>query len=279
MRTHVKFFSPLSSSLLACSLALGLAGPARAQEAPPPASASPSDEEARALHTAATLAFEQGRFDEARERFEEAYALSRLPQLLNNIAAAADRGGHEEIALARYEAYLEAVPDAPNRSFVEGRVRVLREAIARRAPAGPSASDAASEPAAGDASSADAAPPGGTPAPSSGSSGGVDYTLPGVLFGVAAATGIAAVVTGVLGLGIHDELEAACPDHVCRDASLRSRADEMQTLGVTTDVLIGVTAALAIGGVVALVLPSGSDGDASATLRVGPGGLAIDGRF
>ena len=66
--------------------------PAVAQPTGSPSTADPSaDAEARAHYQAGQLAFDQGRFENALESFRMAYALSQRPELLYNIASAADR--------------------------------------------------------------------------------------------------------------------------------------------------------------------------------------------
>ncbi|GAB4217008.1 MAG: hypothetical protein OHK0013_44130 [Sandaracinaceae bacterium] len=242
---------------------------------------SPQEAEARALHAAASVAFDQGRFEEAQQRFEQAYALSPRPALLYNIAAAADRAGHDDVALVRYAAYLEAMPDAPNRAFVEGRLRVLRaraEATARASEPSLQAQQT-TEPAA--SSGADP-----TPAPDSPPSARIatsasqspDPVVPATLFGLAGATGLAAIVTGVLGWSARSELELACPARSCSDPTLRADANEMEALGITTDVLAATSLAFAAAAVVVLVLPT-SDGEAPTTVRLGPGGATLTARF
>jgi len=71
------------------------------------------------------LHFELGQFKEALGEFEQAYKLSPHPLLLFNIAQAERLAGERDRALATYTAYLQAVPDAPNRSDVEAFVAEL----------------------------------------------------------------------------------------------------------------------------------------------------------
>jgi tetratricopeptide (TPR) repeat protein len=111
----------------------------QAQQAPPDrlqaeASAGESasaehDEEARTLFKAGTMAYRDGRFEEALRHFERSHELSGRPKLLFNIGSAAERAGKQDKALRSYERYLEEVPEAENRSFVEGRIRVLRKQV------------------------------------------------------------------------------------------------------------------------------------------------------
>lgn len=100
-----------------------LAAPVRAQEL------SSHEQQARSLFEAGRTAFESGRFEQALRHFEESYELSQRPALLFNIASAADRLQRNERALEAYRAYLEALPDAPNRELAQARIAFLEERV------------------------------------------------------------------------------------------------------------------------------------------------------
>ena len=112
-------------------LTLALNSRVSAQGAETAASEEPNtyDEEARALYQAGRVAFDDGRFEDALGYFERAHELSGRPQLLYNIASAADRLRQNAVALEHFEAYLEALPDADNRRSVEARIALLRDAL------------------------------------------------------------------------------------------------------------------------------------------------------
>lgn len=125
------------------ALALGLIalvlmnGAASAQSKPAKQSAEPSasaadDEVARGLFQAGKAAYENGKYEDARSFFEQAYARSRRPALLFNIAQAAERLRQDEKALELFRAYLTQVPDAANRTEVEARIKQLEQWIADR---------------------------------------------------------------------------------------------------------------------------------------------------
>jgi len=57
--------------------------------------------------------------------FEEAYELSKRPELLYNIATTADRLRRDEAALSAYRQYLLELPEANNRGAVETRIATL----------------------------------------------------------------------------------------------------------------------------------------------------------
>lgn len=105
----------------------GMAATVLAQDA-----AESSDAEARALFNAGQVAYEDARFEDALAYFERAHDLSGRPALLFNIASAAERVRDDQRALKAYQQYLDALPEAPNRRFVEGRIRFLEEAMASR---------------------------------------------------------------------------------------------------------------------------------------------------
>lgn len=204
------------------------------------------DAEAHALFSAGANAFSEGRFDEAYERFHRAHELSGRPQLLYNVAAAADRGGHEREALEAYVAFLEGVPDADNRAYVEARIAVLRASLETTDTAVP---DTAEGPSTGDAvvDEVEIAPTEPHPA-------APDPAAAIALFSLSGGAGIAAIVTAALGFSIRGELDAACPMHVCTDPLLQARGDEMAAYGLATDVLAGASLALAVGGLLAVLL-------------------------
>ena len=136
------------ATVLSVGVALSLsawliAGPARAQSAgarsgsgvrtPNAAQAAATELEARNLFEAGEVVFTAGRYADALDYFQRAHALSGRPALLYNIALCHDRLRDDEIAIGAYERYLAAVPAAPNRDEVEGRLAALRAAVARRA--------------------------------------------------------------------------------------------------------------------------------------------------
>lgn len=74
-----------------------------------------------------------------------------------------------------------------------------------------------------------------------------------VLAGLGAATLIGSVATGVSALSLNNELEPLCKDNGCPPGK---KADEkkLDGLAVSTDVLLGVGAAVAVTGVVLIIL-------------------------
>lgn len=103
-----------------------------AQDDVNPTDAELAEEEARALFGAGVAAFDAGRFQDALWSFERAFERSGRPELLYNVGQCHDRMRQDEQAIAAFERYLELVPAASNRTQVEGRMRALRDVIARR---------------------------------------------------------------------------------------------------------------------------------------------------
>lgn len=126
-----------SGSLAALAvLAIASATPATAdaQSATPAENhaANPDDEIAKGLFAAGKAAFDAGQYQEAYDRFFDAYAKSPRPALLYNLAVSLDRLRRDDEALRHYRGYLAEVPDAENRAEVENRIRAIDAAIEER---------------------------------------------------------------------------------------------------------------------------------------------------
>jgi tetratricopeptide (TPR) repeat protein len=115
----------LRATRLALFLAvLSSVRPAAAQV---PLGISAADDEARREHEAGRDAYDRGQFSQAIEHFGRAYQLSGRPQMLFNVARAADLDGQYARAIEAYEGYLDRLPDAQNREFVQARLQKLRD--------------------------------------------------------------------------------------------------------------------------------------------------------
>lgn len=117
--------------LFAAVLAITLTGTGAAAQP----NGQPSREQlaqARADFERARLDFDAGRFDRALRGFERAYAATHAPELLYDIGVCHDRLRHDRDALTAFEAYLERVPEAPDRQAVQSRIDSLRASIERR---------------------------------------------------------------------------------------------------------------------------------------------------
>jgi tetratricopeptide (TPR) repeat protein len=179
------------------------------------------DERARILFQAGRVHFEAGQYERALPEFEEAHALSGRDALLYNIAVTRERMGALRGALDAFDAFVAAeieVPGLPRERLLR-RVEALRERVV--------------------AGEEDEAPPPEEPAaaPSTGPPIG-----PIVLFGVAGASLLGALVVGGMALGEDSTLRDTCAP-ACTDDDLSS----IRTLRVLADVLFGVSLASAIG--------------------------------
>lgn len=126
MKSTFRFF-------LVCA-ALALSTSANAQTPPTPNSTpgarDSEDAAARLLYESGAEAMQSGDYATALDRFQQAYDLSRRPQLLYNIGTTQDRLRRDREALASFRQFLAEVPDHPRRAEVEARVRALETAIA-----------------------------------------------------------------------------------------------------------------------------------------------------
>jgi hypothetical protein len=96
--------------------------------------AKAASESALAHERKAKMFFESERFAEAAKEYEKAFAASRDPVLLFNMGLSYRRAGDAKSALAAYEEYLRQVPNSPQRSAVEGRIREMKQRLAEPDP-------------------------------------------------------------------------------------------------------------------------------------------------
>jgi tetratricopeptide (TPR) repeat protein len=75
--------------------------------------------------------YNAGRFWQSAKAFEEAYALSKRGDLLFNAARAYDRGEYAVRAIEAYQAYIDAVPEAPDKAEIQKRLTELRATLAK----------------------------------------------------------------------------------------------------------------------------------------------------
>ncbi|MBK7858938.1 MAG: hypothetical protein IPJ65_10040 [Archangiaceae bacterium] len=91
--------------------------------------AAPSNEaRAGALYEEGLKHYNVAEYEQAIDRFKQAYLLTRAPELLFNVAQAYRLwGGHCELALQSYKSYLREDPKSPKRAKVEGYVAELEK--------------------------------------------------------------------------------------------------------------------------------------------------------
>lgn len=237
---------PLWPLLLAASL-LVTSGTARAQ-------AGTDDEHARLEFEVGRTAYDAAHYAEALAAFERSYALSARPQLLYNIAQAADRLRRDERALEAFEQFLATVPDTPLRVSVSERITLLRAAIAARQPAQAAGSTQ---------------PPRLEP----------EHSLlgPVVLLSVGGLLAAGGAVSLGVGLGDRASVEGA-PDGT-RLVEVRSAAERAPLLMDTGLVLLGVGLAAASVGLIWLLVPPSSEDARSLAVAAAVGGVVVTGTF
>lgn len=240
------------------------------------------DEAARLTFESAREAFVAGDYETALARFRQAHQLSPRPGLLYNIAQTLDRLRRDEETVDALREYLDAMPNAPNRSEVEARIRVLEDAIARRQEAQPDPPPDDPVETTTTSSTAQTTETGAT-----GDDGGIGILHPAIFLavgGLALVGGGLAIWAGLETLSLNDQYnESQDPTEVQR---LYDDASTFQTL---TNVFIFSSAGLAAVAVVCAILTDwdalGGGGDASASLRpsfgVGPTGgqVGLEGSF
>jgi len=251
-----------------CGLVLCLAGPALGQS---------DDENARRHFESGVAYLQQSNYDDALREFQSAYALSKRPALLLNIATVYERMGKLGDAVDQLVKYLAQEPDSPEKTTLETRIGNLKKrmqpgpAASTSPPA--SASPASSAPAAA-APATSAPPPSPAPAPAA-----PDRTLAYVAFGAAGAAAIGAVVTGLVAKSKFDDADRSCKPG-CPDSTV----DPIRSMALLSDVLTGVAVVGAgVGAVLFFTAKPGSERAARSgpwlSAGAGPGGGQVRAGF
>lgn len=138
------FAAALSATLLVSSAALAQAPPpppppAAAPPAAPPPAAAPGRSDAavdavRSRMEKGQALFVEKRYAEAQAEFESGYAEFKFSAFLYNAAVAADRARDRQRAIARYNEFLAAVPDAPDAPEIRQRIAVLERELSAPPP-------------------------------------------------------------------------------------------------------------------------------------------------
>ncbi|MBC7173097.1 MAG: hypothetical protein H5U40_11740 [Polyangiaceae bacterium] len=206
--------------------------------------------------------------------------MSGRPELLYNIATAAERTRDDAMALESYAAFLEAVPDTPLRERVETRISQIRAQQAREEAV--RAEAARAEAARAEAERAEAARGEGARAESAEQP--PRRAVPFALVGGGAAITVAGAV--LLGIGASDRAKVESPAPGSRDwdadgARAYDRGPRLATAGWVAAPL-GV-AALAVGTILVIKTGRANGGDASeeggVALGLGLGTLTLRGSF
>lgn len=118
--------------VVACCCAWHAAAAAQQDAVAQGATRAQNEGVAKGLFQAGKAAYEGGRYEEALEFFEQAYAQSLRPRMFYNIGQAADRSRRDERALEAFRKFLELVPDDPLCEQVRLRVAALERGMAER---------------------------------------------------------------------------------------------------------------------------------------------------
>jgi tetratricopeptide (TPR) repeat protein len=241
------------------TLASALSTPAAAQTAE-------ERELASALFRESAEAYQAGNFELSVTLLRRAYELDPVPVLQYNLARALEGMGDTEGAIETYERYLELDPDAEDRPVVEERLEALR-ADQERAQ---EATDAeAEEFLAGSDDTEEELPEGPMPPPRTVS------PAPWIIAGVGVLLAGSAIATGVMANGRHDD--ALATDVHADRVRL---ADEADSLALVTNINLTLGGVfLLAGGIWGLVDVMQVRSESALTLRIGPGQLALRGRF
>jgi tetratricopeptide (TPR) repeat protein len=240
-----------------------------------PALAQTTDDDRARMHfQAGTSYFDQGRYAESAQQFDDAYRLSQRPRLLANASLAYERAGNLARAIERLEAFLASGSAEANESRATQTVRLesLRTRLAAEASRTPVAPDA--EP----TSQETAAEPVAEAHDASG--GGAGLRISGLTIGgVGIGLGVTALALGLKAHAIHGELADVCG--VNGDECPPDRADDIdrgaRLSTISTIAMVGSLASLATGTTLYLLgRARRSDGtQASAFLDVGPGRVGV----
>lgn len=283
-----------------------LAGLAAIPALPPPTAAAQdtgaeNDAEARRRFRLAQAHYDNGDFERAAEGFEEAYRLSRRPQLLYNTYVAYRDAQMLPNAVDALRRYLEAVPNAPDGDQLRARLERMEEALEARGssatvetdetdergidsgamgeeqpdetPEGADTADDDTGTGGGDEGPAEDGTDEGTPSDatvggsiSDDDTSGGGLPIPAIVVGGAGvALIVGGVITGVMASSAQSDLEDGCPSRTACDPELEDTLDRGKTLALLTDVLLfGGIAAVGTGVALWFLM-----GDAST--ETGPG--------
>jgi len=97
--------------------------------AAPVAGGTAGSKDARRIYDEATAAFGLGRYGEAAEKYEAAFAIKPDPALLYNAAQSYRLAGNKQRALELYRNYVRLYPDGTNAEDARSHVAALKKAI------------------------------------------------------------------------------------------------------------------------------------------------------
>jgi tetratricopeptide (TPR) repeat protein len=224
--------------------------------AQPAASPEALDAEARSLFEAGRTAYRDARYEDALGYYRRSYELSHRPELLYNIGQCEDRLRHDAEAIEAFEAFLAALPDAPQRAEVTVRLDILRRTVETTETETTEGIEVVETPAPVDASGSDPVP----------------WIVLGVGGGLA-AVGVALLIAGYVQIG---DVEGA---RNVPFSSVSGAYDAAPILTGTGWAAVGVGVALAGIGSVWVLSGGSSSTSSNARLRLNPTGITLSGSF
>jgi tetratricopeptide (TPR) repeat protein len=261
---------------IVCAIALASTLLPQAASAQPPSPASPStpaaDDKARArqLHGEGIEAFRRGKFAEARDLFEAAFAIDPHPILVYNVARASESLGDEERAIAAYRSYLELDPAASDRGAVEQRIANLEGQAADERELAQRLQTTAPENPGGQLPDDPPPPEPRTPSP-----------IPWAIAGTGAVGVGVGIALAVMAQSTREDAEA---EPIGLEA--QSLDDEARTLGIGATVALVVGGALTLGGTVGGVVDvvlvneaSRTEGRRTWRLTLGATSMQLEARY
>lgn len=247
-----------------------LSSVASAQTPPSAPPTAQQEQEARAHFQLGRTLYDGGRFEDAAREFQQAYDLSRRPQLLYNLFLALRDAAQVEPAIDALRRYLELVPNAQDGESLRARLASMERAQAEqreRERAAQAEADrarreaeeraqreaAARAEAEARANASVAQTPTETPStspesPAEQATESGTNIGPWIVVGTGGALIATGIVTAVLTAGKMSDIEAACPNDLCPpEYDLSGNRASGRVLAATTDVLL-ITGAAAVGG-------------------------------
>jgi len=276
------FHSSAIRCLSAIALSWGaLASPASAQDDGEAEAVDPNidmagrvmdDEAARRHFLAGRSLYDAGSFETAAAEFEEAHQLSNRPELLYNIYLSRRDAGDVRPAAEALRAYLEQMPDVPDRVNLEARLQGLEERIASDDELARQQQDVEAQQRAIEERER---------ARQRAEEGGGLPLVPLIVAGAGAAAMIVGTITGVMALGAASTVEEECYESsLCPSPydEFQSDVDSANGLAMVTDILLFGGGALVAGGLTWALLSSGGEEEAApvATAACGPTGCAAN---
>jgi tetratricopeptide (TPR) repeat protein len=278
---------PLACLLCATCIALSPGAFAQPAGSESPAASKGADAQAKALFELGTQRYEEARYAEAIEAFEEAYRLSERPALLYNLANANERMGNVKAAIRHLEQYKPNAP-ADEQQTIDRRLANLRERLPTETPQPAIEPSLVPQPATTPGPAPASAPaPGPDQGAAAGDEDGSGLVLAGgVLLGIGSAALVVGGILGGLTLSERSTAEDNCSGGFCTQEGLDA-ADREENLALGTDLAIGLGGATAVTGLIMLIIGAtddGSGGDVATMvvptpLRGGGGALLFRSNF